>query len=70
VEIKDDGGSVLKALGDGRVVSFCLVEKGSVLLIEEECDNYFNLLLNKEQFGRLIAELQEMHDKMDTENGA
>ncbi|MGN6653862.1 MAG: hypothetical protein ACTHJ9_00815 [Rhodanobacter sp.] len=68
--LEDDGGPVLDVLHKQRIVSFCPVKNGSAVLVEEECDNYFNLLLNKEQFGRLIAELQEMHDKMDSENGA
>jgi hypothetical protein len=63
MEFKDDGGSVLDVLADQHVVSFALTD--GKMLIEEECDNYFNLLINKEQFGRMIAELQALHDEME-----
>ena len=49
---------------NGRVVEFDLASDGLTINIEEACDMYFRRTFNKKEFGELIDELKELHDKM------
>lgn len=50
--------------GDNRIVDFALNADKKTVNVSECCDYYFERDLNKEQFGRLIAELQALHSQM------
>jgi hypothetical protein len=51
--------------GEGRVISFTLSEDKKTITAAECCDGYFGVDMNKDQFGQLIFELQELHDRME-----
>lgn len=47
-----------------RVFNIELSKCKSAIFIEEACDGYFNVELNKYEFGLLIDELKEIHATM------
>lgn len=47
-----------------RVVTFELAEDLKTVEVEEACDRYFRVSLNKEQLGELIRRLDVMHQAM------
>jgi hypothetical protein len=61
VDLSDN--DVLKALKDGRVISFDLLGN-STLRVTEACDDYFWAELNKVEALRMIEQLQELVSKM------
>lgn len=50
---------------EGRVVDFTLSKDKKVVAVEEACDMYFKVDLNKRRFGVLIEELKQIHDQME-----
>lgn len=48
----------------GRVFSMSLSEDRQSVIALEGCDQYFDMLMNKDEFGKLIAAMQEMHNMM------
>lgn len=56
--------NLLKYLDENRVVSFTLSRDFREVEILEECDQYYRARMNKDEFGRLIGELQEIHKRM------
>lgn len=58
-----DGESILCALERANIVSFRLHVNGLVI-VEEECDNYFCRSMTKEQLTQLISELQAARDAL------
>ncbi len=55
---------ILAMLDEGRIFSIELTEDKKDVILTEECDRYFEIELDREQFGVLIAELQKIHAKM------
>ena len=56
--------SILSVLEETKVVSVNLCDNNKLLLILEECDEYFGRTLDKNAVLLLIAELQEISDSM------
>lgn len=59
--------SILERLsydGDGRVLNVTLSKDKKTIELEEACDMYFTVDLNKTEFGLLIEELKVLHDQM------
>ena len=54
----------MRAVEIPKVVSFTLCGVGEVVLVEEECDNYFSTQFDKKEFQDLINELQSLCDEM------
>ena len=50
---------------EGRIVNFTLSRDKKMVFVEEACDMYFRLDLNKSRFGMLIDELKQIHDQME-----
>lgn len=50
--------------GDNRIVTFEFKDDRKTIEVCEACDYYFSVDMNKEQFGRFIAELQALHAQM------
>ena len=50
---------------NGRVINITLGDDKRTVLLEEACDMYFQQILNKQEFGQLIAELQGLHGQME-----
>lgn len=51
-------------MDDNRIFDCDLSEDKASMKVYECCDYYFERDLNKEQFGRLIAEMKELHAQM------
>jgi len=45
-------------------VSFSLIEGNTKIEVMEYCDLYFSVAFNKDDFGKLIEELKELHTSM------
>lgn len=56
--------SILTKLYREDVVSFELNEEMTAVTVCEECDEWFHVVLNKQEVAQLIQELQELHDQM------
>ena len=56
--------SVLKYLEDEQVVYFELSEDKKTVQVEECCDGYYWVRLDRYHMARLIAELQGIYDAM------
>ena len=58
--------SILEKLSydEGRVVTVEVSKDKKTVELEEACDSYFSVNLNKEEFGVLIDELKAMHEQM------
>ena len=56
--------SILDLLSDERVFTVELSEPKTELRIKEACDNYFEVVLSKQELSRLIEELSAIRDEM------
>ena len=56
--------SILDLLSDERVFTVELSEPKTELRIKEACDNYFDVVLSKQELSRLIEELSAIRDEM------
>lgn len=57
-------GSVLEALGEERIFSVAVNENG--FCFTEECDNYFDTTISKEQMLMLAAEIVDLANSADS----
>ena len=60
---QEPDNSILKRLFDNNIVSFNL--EGNEVDIYEECDTYYHMALNKEEFKQLIDELEEIYNQIN-----
>ena len=58
--------TILEQLDNERIFNIELRENQTVARLEESCDNYFWHDLSKDDLGRLIEELQDLHGQMRT----
>lgn len=49
---------------ENRVVDITLSPDKKSVELMEACDDWFYVNLNKQEFGQMIQELQELHDQM------
>jgi septum formation inhibitor-activating ATPase MinD len=57
-------GEILDILEDECIFEIALSEDKKSVEIEEACDNWFFKELDKEDFGKLIKELQSIYNQM------
>lgn len=48
-----------------RIVAFKLTDDKKMIKITEQCDEWFNIKLDKAEFAEMIDELKELHDQME-----
>ena len=56
---------MLEKLDDAGILLVKLLADKKHLLMEESCDNYFSIELNKQEFGEFIEELKILHQSME-----
>jgi hypothetical protein len=54
----------LERLESESIVTFSLIEGNTKIEVMEYCDLYFSVAFNKDDFGKLIEELKELHTSM------
>lgn len=57
--------SILAELNSKRVVMFMLTDDGKHVIVEEQCDQCFNVSLTKPELLYLIKELQNLANLME-----
>jgi len=58
--------SILEKLGydEGRIINVTLSEDKKTVELEEACDEFFYVDLNKDDFAKFIDELKAIHSQM------
>ncbi len=57
--------SILKELENEEIVAFYLEDDNRSIRVEEKCDSCFCSYLNKQDFKKMIEELNELYEQMD-----
>lgn len=58
--------SIIKLLKEERVCKIELTDDNKLLLIDKDCNNYYDIRLTKSQVIQLILELKQLIDKMES----